>query len=197
MAPPLTCLRCGADQPARSLDLDGVQAPALPPCAGCGAFTGCVGLRTAPRAFVLVAPFAAQTDFAVWESTAERLFWRALPAAPRALKRDAEGCLRRVVFGAEALTEKITIWNAGLDDALVECLKLDIRLRRPSLRARPEVDLRLVRADADRLGFASVGGGVWVPRARYDALAAERSALAHRWAPLFRGPWVDHLRLRG
>lgn len=196
MAPPLTCARCGAARPAIVLDLDGERAPPLAPC-GCGTSAASIGLRSAPQAFVLIAPIEASAHWAPWEATAERIFWRALPTAPRALQRTADACLRRVVFGRAALDEKILIWNAGLDDALIECLKLDLRLREPGLRGRPEADLRLVRVRADRLGFATTGGpGCWTPRKRYAALEAESRPLAHRWPALFRGPWVDHLRLR-
>ena len=126
----------------------------------------------------------------------ERAFWRALPVAPNALKLNPDQCLRRVVFGAIAATEKHTLWQAGLDDAVVECLKLDLRLRVPRLRAHPEADLRVVRVD-DALHFATThGAGLRVPRRRLDQLMADRTGLAHRWPALFAGPFVDHLRLR-
>lgn len=155
-----------------------------------------VGWRTEPAAFALLAPARAVSAWRTLERVTERAYWRALAAAPAPIQRDPDRCLRRVVFGAIAAQEKLTIWQAGLDDALIECLKLDLRLRLPRLRATPGADLRLIRID-DALHFATThGAGLRVPRRRLAQLAAARSTLAHRWPTLFTGPFVDHLRLR-
>jgi hypothetical protein len=109
-----------------------------------------------------------------------------------------EACRRRLVFGLPGLHEKQLIWSADLDDALIECLKLDVRLRVPRLRATPQADLRLRAVDDQSLGFGSShGAGVRVPRDRYVQLAAEERTLAHRWPALFQRPFVHHGRLRG
>jgi hypothetical protein len=211
VAPPsvIPCPACATPAARLVFDLDGDQPPPLPRCTGCGAPRLTVGWRAAPSAFVVLAPAPAVCDWRSLERVAERAFWRALAVAPTPLKRDPDRCLRRVVFGAIAAREKLTIWRAGFDDAVVECLKLDLRLRVPRLRAHPEADLRLVdvtdgarsdgeaASDGETLCFATTqGAGLRVPRRRLDQLAADRAALAHRWPALFAGPFVDHLRLR-
>ena len=179
------------------MDLDGVAPPPLPRCPTCDAPRLCVGWRTQPAAFVLLAPAAFVAGWRALERITERAFWRTLSSAPTPVQREADQCLRRVVFGAAPIAEKLLAWDAGLDDAVIECLKLDLRMRSPTLRALPGADLRLIGIDATHLRFAATEGpGLRAPRLRLSQLMAERSTLAHRWPALFSGPFVDHLRLR-
>lgn len=94
----------------------------------------------------------------------------------------------RLVFGLDALREKLVVHAAGLDDALVELVKRGIALRRP--RVADGLRVRAVTST----GLQCVGPGtpgLVVPHAQYARLAAQRDALAAAWPALFAGPWVD------
>lgn len=44
----------------------------------------------------------------------------------------------RVVFDLDELRERLMIWDAGVDDAVVECVKLRCLAEQPSLRSSSE-----------------------------------------------------------
>ncbi|MCB9541704.1 MAG: CpXC domain-containing protein [bacterium] len=102
----------------------------------------------------------------------------------------------RLVFGTEALREKLVLFDAGLDDRLVEALKWDLA-RRESLLA-PDA-LFVVRAVDDatvhllhRSSPDEARGTVLaVPRALLDAYAAEREQWAAALPSIFDGIVVD------
>jgi hypothetical protein len=79
----------------------------------------------------------------------------------------------RVVLGAEALREKLVVWEAALDDALVECIKLRAFAADPSLAAPGS---RLI---VDAVGADDALACWWSPRA--DAPPARRLELPARW----------------
>lgn len=189
------CAGCGAPQAPIWIALP-ADRPTLPACPACGRTQPVIGWWPTLPAWVLIAPRDRVAAWRSWEQQVERRFWRAVARHPDWLSAP-NACRRRIVFGHAALHEKQLIWQHALDDAIVECLKLDVRLRVPRLRAHPEADLRLCAINVETLGFASsTSAGVWVPRRRYDELVADAAALAHRWPALFQRPFVDHLRLR-
>ena len=79
----------------------------------------------------------------------------------------------RVVLGAEALREKLVVWEAALDDALVECIKLRAFAADPAL-ATP--GSRLV---VDAVGPDDALTCWWSPHA--DAPPARRLELPPSW----------------
>jgi CpXC protein len=64
----------------------------------------------------------------------------------------------RVVFDLDELRERLAIWDAGLDDAFIECAKLSALGERPTLRGANE-RLRFARATADTLEMRVVRDG--------------------------------------
>lgn len=87
----------------------------------------------------------------------------------------------RVVFDLDELRERLAIWDAGLDDGVVECVKLDGLREQPAIRG-PDDRIRFVRVTPDgSLAFAIVEagaperirGGFEVRRAVVDRIAAD------------------------
>lgn len=96
----------------------------------------------------------------------------------------------RLVFGQDALREKLVLWDAGLDDALVELMKRELRLRRPTLGT-----LRVREVSSTSLVFEGpLAGSLRIPRARYERFERARPWLFTTWPDLFRRPWVDSAR---
>ena len=122
------------------------------------------------------------------------LFERAFTGAPLA-RELADRVKRRLVFGLEELREKLVIWAANLDDAAVECVKLDLIARDPALaRARLIVDA----IDRDHALMIRVDGA---PALRVDGDTMDRfdhdRGLADRFPELFGGRYVALHRLTG
>lgn len=119
--------------------------------------------------------------------------------APAAVRATSTGFVVRTVFGLPALREKLLCFDAGLDDRLVEALKLDL-MRTPGagLTLDPRARLILVAVEDDRLMF-EVGGRpgeqLAVPRGRYGAIVEGRRGYADLIARLTAGPFVDVARL--
>jgi hypothetical protein len=103
----------------------------------------------------------------------------------------------RTVFGLRGLREKLLAWRHGLDDALIEVVKLDLLASEPDLMDAPGVELDLLEITPDTLSFAALGpapGRLDVDRAVVRALATDPE-----WAPILtairRKAWVDARRL--
>ena len=115
-------------------------------------------------------------------------------AIHRALVRDARSADlvgKRIVFGYEELREKVFCYQAGLDDRLLEALKLQVLLAPGSDDIRA-LSLRTVSADG--LHFASLEPGgigeVAIPRANYDRLVGDRVYVASMLPALFASHYV-------
>jgi hypothetical protein len=120
--------------------------------------------------------------------------------APPALARAAEAFAVRVVFGVGELREKVMAWHAGMDDAVLEVLKLDLMAQQPLLLARGLVGLVLdgiladstlrfrpvyAQAAAEDAVQLSVAGEAYVEALReWPRLRAAHAALA-------AGPYVS------
>jgi hypothetical protein len=128
------------------------------------------------------------------EVATRTLFARAFIGSP--LARELEARFRvRLVFGLEELREKLVVWNASLDDAVVECLKVEAIAAAP-VRSRARIavvdevlaggDL-MVRFDDERVRVAASA----VKRASADA------RLPGRFPELFGGTFVAIHRLLG
>ncbi|MCW5806551.1 MAG: hypothetical protein KIT31_29570 [Deltaproteobacteria bacterium] len=121
------------------------------------------------------------------------LFERAFTGAPAAAEL-AEGMRVRLVFGYEELREKLVVWAAALDDAVVECLKLRAIERDPSLAATPLV---VERVTGGALVFEPAGREPFtIPAAAVDAAHADMR-LPPRFPELFGGRYVALHRLLG
>ena len=103
------------------------------------------------------------------------------------------GVVAREVFGLEALREKIVVVDAGLDDATLEALKLELYRDGLPLPSSVDESLRLDAVTPTHLVLVRPSLTLDVPRARYDEVAgAPHAALRDE---LTSGPYVDVARL--
>jgi CpXC protein len=121
------------------------------------------------------------------------------PGAAATARSLAHGFRVRATFGVEALREKLVAFSAGIDDACLEALKLELMRTTPGLCFNPGGRPRLTGADDERLTFSARGERklleVNVPRSAYDRLAAARDQYAPLLDRLSGVPWVDLGRL--
>lgn len=137
------------------------------------------------------AELAASTDPAKW---------------PKAAAAIGESLRVRVVFGHEELREKVLCADHGLDDVLVEILKLELLVAQPELHAAGATILVLDGVVDGALAFVALApdataqfhavGEVRVMRSAHDALAARRAELAETYPALFGAAYVNALRYR-
>lgn len=148
----LHCPRCGTA--LRAMIADGLHITRVPAvrqrllegtlhqvgCSGCGVVvevtTDLLYTDFARHHWVEVRP---DEEVARWRqhedetlATYERGILRAAPAMVRAL--DPRFTVR-CVFGYAELRDKVLLWDANLDDSVVECVKLELARERPSLLA--------------------------------------------------------------
>ena len=120
--------------------------------------------------------------------------------APPIVRSMSEGFRIRAVFGLDALREKLLCFHAGLDDAYLELLKLDLMRSTEGLLFHPGHRPSLIEVDDEGLVFAIDGmsesgaprpGRLEVPRARLEGMRMDPAA----WEPALRkvkqGPYVD------
>jgi hypothetical protein len=186
------------------------------PCVACGKVfrldTGFVYVDLGRKLWISARPV---TGFDAWqqhEADARALFERAYGSgAPRAVRELADGVRPRLVFGWPALREKLIVAEAGLDDTVLELLKMAMLRNLDEIPFAADTTLRLVDlAPPDKLVTAWVAnpddattGMKAVPRKLYDDIVADLGrAEASRWAPVraeFDGALfvdVDRLMLR-
>jgi hypothetical protein len=111
-----------------------------------------------------------------------------------------EGLRARVVFGVDELREKLLLWQVGLDDALIECIKVrawtaDLTLAAPGSRLLVDEV-----ADDDTLRCRWLGDGgarrVDLPAEWIRDAQRDRESLATRFPELFDGGFVSIAKLR-
>lgn len=207
---PLPCPECG-----RSVDFQAVHSvnadrrPDLreailqrrfqrQECPGCGnafrldpAFTY-IDLRRGQ--WIAAHPMAELGDWQAQEEKVRALFAQTYgPAAPKAVQRMGAKLAPRLVFGWSALREKIVAMDAGLDDRVVELVKLTALRHSPGAPFDPAASVRLLHVQPHRLllGWVrnfddGIGDLRWVERALYDDLAtdAARGAASDYAEPL-------------
>ncbi len=154
--------------------------------------------------FVHVFPSVAQEEWPALETVTEEVFENTCAEGPPFVREFSARFAVRTVFGLRQLGEKVRLWDAGLDDAAAELLKLELLLASPELRQRPtlemlvtEVDLgadRLVIEAFDREGNADVISFAAQLR-RYRELDADRARLIERFPGLYYRPFRSFRRL--
>jgi hypothetical protein len=111
-------------------------------------------------------------------------------ALPPVVQDIGEGLRVRIVFGLEALREKLVCFDAALDDVALEACKLELVRRGHSL----DVELRLDEVQGDVLVLrAGDDASMRVPRRDYDAVLGDAYAPVRE--ELARGAYVDLARL--
>jgi hypothetical protein len=128
------------------------------------------------------------------ESAVEAIYERAFTGSP--LARELSERMRvRLVFSLEELREKLVIWDANLDDAAMECLKLDLIAREPAL-AHARVTVDSVAADHGIVLRVDGSRSISVDGTRVEQFDADRR-LEKRFPELFGGRYVAFIRLTG
>lgn len=126
--------------------------------------------------------------------------------APRMIQEYSRGFLVRTVFGVEELREKIVIHDAGLDDVLVEMVKIELLAAHPELLRRGVVCLRLdsLLDDGSLLMFPEAKDGtllgnpplgIGIKREIYEALVPQRARLLEERSAIVSGSHVSMRRL--
>ena len=141
------------------------------------------------RQFFGVFPRAAAAQFAQCEEWIEATYRQTfLEEGPEVVRQALDNCVRRVVFGYEQLREKVVCFDAGLDDRILEAVKVALGDAAPALGGR----LSLQSVDEDRLHFAAESGAVIaVGRDVYDGISAEADKVKALLAPLWQGIFVS------
>ncbi len=111
-------------------------------CPGCGVertlWRTLVYTDLPRRQWVHVALASERPRWPEHEREATALAGRALRAGAPMIAAIADEVRVRVVFGYDELRERLRVWDAGLDDAIVECVKLRCLRERPALRGAGE-----------------------------------------------------------
>lgn len=154
--------------------------------------------------FVQVFPLVQQGEWPQRERLTEEVFESVCAEGPPFVQQMPERFTVRTCFGLRALGEKVRLWDAGLDDAVVELLKLELLKETPELRTRPTLELTVVavvpdldrleveawdrEGDADRVVYG-------VAMRRYRELAGARDQLVEDFPGLFYRPFRAFRRL--
>jgi hypothetical protein len=155
--------------------------------------------------WVHVSTPASLADWVAVERYALETFDRYMFGGPPVIAERARAFRVRVVFDLDELREKLTIWDAELDDAVVECVKLVCLRERPSIagadrriRLRAIEPTHLVMAAADR-DHPRVDVARWtVPRDVLYDVSSNRAEWEARMPALFDRGFVSLDRyLRG
>jgi hypothetical protein len=153
--------------------------------------------------YVAVEPPTA--DWRVAEEDHRAVFDSTFVTAPPVAQQIGRTLRPRLVLGLAALREKLLLWDAGLDDVVVEALKADLEAREPgpprsvlrlatilegghlllsrtSAPARSDAELT-VTPPPEQLGLATITAEQYRERAQQDRakLREEHPWLAEEW----------------
>lgn len=159
------------------------------------------------KQFIGVFPTAHRGQSERCEATlAETFRFTMNEQAPHFVQDYARGFFVRTVFGVEELREKVVVHEAGLDDVLLEMLKVELLTSHPELLERGVVTMRLdsfledgsllllpEAHDGTLAGDPPVGVGV--KRELYDALIPHRDQLLRDRSAIVSGSHVSLRRI--
>jgi len=218
----IACSRCGAEM--EGVVVDSINAERFPElraavldrslhhlrCAQCGTRHALdkelLYVDFARAQWVTVFPVEELPRFAECEETARRAFAHAfVDTAPGFVRATAARFAVRVTFGLEGLREKLVCWDAGLDDRVLELLKIDLVADRPELVARGVGSFTLDAVAPDGMllfvpmlrvpnADPAVHVVVGMPRAVYDEAARASDGLRAAHEALWSGPFVSVAR---
>ncbi len=143
------------------------------------------------------------TQYLTIEDEVTELFATSYGArAPAAARAVGDTLDVRLTFGWPALREKLILREHGLDDRVVELMKLDLMRLLPEASMEVGTELRLLRVADDVLPFLWIDTAteapreeVVLPRAAYDTFAANLAPWEPILARLTDGPFVDMQKL--
>lgn len=144
-------------------------------------------------------PAPRMPEYRAAEAEATELFNKTYgPEAPAAAHELGAGLSPRVTFGWPAVREKLLIGELGLNDVVLEMMKLDLLRRLPEAPVQTGVELRLIERQDERLRLRwlnaqdeSMISQISVGTELYDAIAADETGWAEIRAMLTDGPFVD------
>jgi len=143
------------------------------------------------RLFVGVFPRERRSDVTACEALIGQTYDEVYVGETPAFAQSEFGELeRRVVFGYEQLREKVVCFDAGLDDHIIEAVKVALNDVHPELGAL--VSLQLV--DDKYLWFARIGIDAppfAVERSIYQTMADDRQQVQTLLRPLWSGSYVS------
>ena len=152
-----------------------------PPCPACGrahAMDATLVYADPPRGhWISVARRGELAEWATIERAAVAAFQTSLETA---VAEAFAGARVRVVFDLDELRERLAIWDAGLDDGVLECVKLSCLRERPELRG-PGERIRVARIAAAAITMhvldgatpELVRGGFEIPCALVEQVAGD------------------------
>ena len=177
-------------------------------CAGCAAMLAVhapfVYTDFDRRHWLLVALVSDAGEWPVWEHQQRDDLARAFDHGSPLAHALGERMLARVVFGVEELREKLVLWSAGLEDALVECIKVrafaeDFALAAPGSRLLID---RIGDDDAlhawwfARAGDRDPARTIELPNTWLREAERDRASLRARFSELWNAGFVSERRLR-
>ncbi len=116
------------------------------------------------RQWIAALPSAQVLDWVAAEADMQALFAQSYGrAAPEAAQAVGASLDARLTFGWPAIREKIFVRAQGLDDVVLELLKLDLIRKLDSAPVATGVELRLVAASDDFLTFVWLDGPTEAP----------------------------------
>jgi hypothetical protein len=147
------------------------------PCDACGVtaiYDDLLGYTDFPRRhWFTIAPAVDLAYRSKWNELAENSFRATMVEfAPPLVREWSTEMTRRLIFGIQSLREKLVAFDAGLDDRVVELLKLQL-IRDGVLPFVADARVELAEVTHDGLRFERRTGDLelTVPRAMYGALA--------------------------
>lgn len=176
-------------------------------CPACGAWTTIEKLLAytdfARHHWFTVVPTVELPFLSQWCELAASSFRTTMIERCPSLVRDemASRMLRRLVFGLASLRDKLIALDAGLDDRVLEIVKLEL-LREYGVLPDLRVACHLVAVSPDTLVFELARPGsppegdpvierITLARSDYERLAANNADLARRWPELWDDIAVD------
>lgn len=153
------------------------------------------------KQWIVARPYPDLGDWKNKEDEAQALFDQALGSgAPAVAQEIGAGISPRVVFGWPALREKIYARELGLDEVVLECLKLAL-MRNQGIVPETGQELRLIGEQDEDLVLAmvwplneSTGDTYGTPKALHGEILAKPGP----WEPIqsqLKGPFLDAQRL--
>ena len=121
--------------------------------------------------------------------------------APEMVRDWARDMTTRAIFGLASLREKLLVFEAGLDDRVVECLKLQL-FRAAGLELHPDTFLHVATVETDTLVLSYGPPGrppanLPVPRELYAMLELDSERLRGGLPWLFDDIVVDYRSIMG
>ncbi|MBA3465117.1 MAG: hypothetical protein H0T46_34610 [Deltaproteobacteria bacterium] len=155
------------------------------------------------RHWIYVCTEATRADWAAWEQRLSADIARFLGEHSPLVAGLRDGLRTRIVFGYEELREKLVVWDAGVEDALAECLKVRAYADDPSLVLAGS-SLVIDRIDGDdTVTLNWFAADAVMPSRQLTAPSAwlrdtdrDRASLAQRFPELFAGGYVNVRRYR-